>query len=63
LPTLIFTFVFLIILVRNPLTGREHLGDLGIVGKIILKLILKKCVVRIWTGFSCLMLELNDGLL
>jgi hypothetical protein len=33
------------------LKGREHLGDVGINGKIILKNILKKYGVRMWTGF------------
>jgi hypothetical protein len=34
------------ILVGN-LKGRDHLGDLGIDGRIILKWILKKCDMRV----------------
>jgi hypothetical protein len=37
------------ILVRKC-EGKRHLGDLGVVGRTILKLILKKYNVRMWTG-------------
>jgi hypothetical protein len=32
--------------------GRYHFGGLGIDGRITLKVILKKCVVRVWSGFN-----------
>jgi len=38
-----------IILVGKP--GRDHLGDLDIDDRIILKQILKKSVDRVWTGW------------
>jgi len=34
--------------------GRDHLGDLGVDGRVILKLILKLYVLRMWTGFMCI---------
>jgi hypothetical protein len=34
----------------DNLTGRDHLEDLDVVGRIILKCILKKCVVKFWNG-------------
>jgi hypothetical protein len=36
------------------LNGKDHLGDLGIYGKIIIKWILRKYGVRVWTGFMWL---------
>jgi hypothetical protein len=32
--------------------GRDYLGDLGLDGTIVLKWILKKKGVRVWTGFK-----------
>jgi hypothetical protein len=32
--------------------GRDHLGHIGVDGKIILKSIIKKYDVRVWTGFN-----------
>jgi hypothetical protein len=42
---------------------RDHLGDIGIYGRIILKLIFKKYDVKSWTGFIWLRLETSYGLL
>jgi hypothetical protein len=36
------------------LKGRDHLGDLGIGGRIILKWTLRKQGVRVWTGLNWL---------
>jgi hypothetical protein len=41
------------ILIGKP-EWRDHLGDLGIEGRIIVKLILKKQDVRVWIGFRWL---------
>jgi hypothetical protein len=41
----------------------DHLEDLGIDGKIILKSILKKECGRIWTGFIWLWMGARSGLL
>lgn len=42
------------------LKGRAHLGLLCIDVRIILKWFLKK---HVWTGFACIMMETNNGLL
>jgi hypothetical protein len=34
--------------------GRNHLGDVSVNGRIILKFILRKCGVRLWAGFMWL---------
>jgi hypothetical protein len=39
------------------LKGRDHLGDLGVDGKIILKRILGKQDVRMWTAFIWLKMD------
>jgi hypothetical protein len=36
------------------LKGRNHLDDLVVDGRIILKWILKEPRIRVWTGFICL---------
>jgi hypothetical protein len=43
--------------------GKDHLGDLGIDGKILLKSNLKEWVVRIKTGFVWLRIVSSGGLL
>jgi hypothetical protein len=40
------------ILVQNP-EGKDHLGNFGVAGRIILNSILKKWNVSIRTGLSC----------
>jgi hypothetical protein len=44
------------------MTGRDHLEDLGIDERIILKLI-KETDMRVWTGFNWLMIGPSVGLL
>jgi hypothetical protein len=50
------------VLLQN-LKGIIHLQDLDIKGKTILKLILKKHIVRVWTGYIWLKIESNGRLL
>jgi hypothetical protein len=45
------------------LTGRDYLKDLGKDRRIILKWILKKYDVRMWTGFISLSTGCSMGLL
>jgi len=40
---------------------RDHLGDSGIEGRIILRWILRKQGVGIWTGSSWLRIGVGDG--
>jgi hypothetical protein len=40
---------------------REHLGDPGVDGIIILRWIFRKCDVGVWTGLSCLRIEKGGG--
>jgi hypothetical protein len=47
-------------LVRSP-EEREHLEDLGIDRRIILKLIFKKWDEEAWTGFLCLRIGTDGG--
>jgi len=47
---------------RN-LREREHLGDPGIDGKIILRWIFRKWDLGVWTGLRCLGKEAGDGYL
>jgi hypothetical protein len=44
--------------VRKP-QGNNHLGELIVTGRIILKWILDKYVVTMWTGLKCLRIGLN----
>jgi hypothetical protein len=43
------------------LSERDHLGDTGIVGKIILRWSFRKWNVRIWTGSSWLRIGTVGG--
>jgi hypothetical protein len=43
--------------------GRGYLEELFVVGTMVLKLILKKQCMRIWTGFICIGIRSNDWLL
>jgi len=40
---------------------RDHLGDQGVVGRIILRLIFRKWVVGLWTGSSWLRIGTGGG--
>jgi hypothetical protein len=42
---------------------RDHLGDLGVDGRIIVDWILEKYDVMIRTGFICLRVQTSGGLL
>jgi len=43
------------------LRERDHLGDPGVDGRIILRWIFRKCVVGAWTGFSWLRIGTGVG--
>jgi hypothetical protein len=45
----------------ESLKGRDHPEDLGVDGKIILKLILEKYSWRVWTGLIWLRIDSGDG--
>jgi hypothetical protein len=45
------------------LRERNHWGDPGVVGKIILRWIFRKWDVRVWTGLSWLRIETGGGYL
>jgi len=40
---------------------RDHWGDPGVDGKIILKRFFRKWDVGVWTGFICLMIRTGGG--
>jgi hypothetical protein len=48
------------VLVGN-LRERDHLGDPGLYGRIILRWIFKKWDVGVWTGLSWLRIETGGG--
>ena len=50
------------VLVGNP-EGKNHLGDPGVDGRIILRWIFRKCAVGVWTGSSWLRIGTGGGLL
>jgi len=43
------------------LRGRDHLGDPGVDGRIILRWIFRKQDVRVWTGSSWLRIGTGGG--
>jgi hypothetical protein len=45
------------------LNGRDHLGDLGVDGKIVFMSSLKKWYMRLCTGFIWLGIRTSDGML
>jgi hypothetical protein len=47
---------------RKP-EGKDHLGDSGFYGRIILRRIFRKWDVGVWTGLSWLRIGKGDGYL
>jgi hypothetical protein len=47
----------------GELRKRDHVEDLGVDGRIILRWILKKWTREAWTGLICLGIETDGGLL
>jgi hypothetical protein len=45
------------------LKGRDSFGDLDVIGRIVLRWILKKSGVRLWAGFMWLKKKSGGGLL
>jgi hypothetical protein len=50
-------------LVRKPERGRVHVENLGVDGRIILKLLLQKLVCMTWSGYIWLTTRTSGGLL
>jgi len=48
------------VLLGNP-EGRDHLGDPGIDGRIILRWIFRNLDMGVWTGSSCLRIGTGGG--
>jgi len=50
-------------ILSENLKGKDHFGDRGADGRIILKFILKKQHMGVWTGFIWLRIATSGGLL
>jgi hypothetical protein len=48
------------VLVGKP-EGKNHLGDPGVDGRIILRWIFRKCVMGLWTGSSWFRIGTGGG--
>jgi hypothetical protein len=46
---------------RNNIGGRDQLGDMDADGKVILKFVLKKLGLKLWTGFSGICIRSSGG--
>ena len=49
------------VLVGKPKGKRDHWGDLGVDGRIILRWIFRRWDVGVWTGSTCLKIEIGGG--
>jgi hypothetical protein len=58
-----YSLLQLVIKLSENLKGRNHLGNLVVDGRIILKLILWKYGGRVWTGFIWLRIRTGGGFL
>jgi hypothetical protein len=51
------------VIFSEPQKERDHLGKIGVDGRIILKWILEKYAGKLWTGFFWLRIGSSNGLL